>query len=72
MSGVLHADTRCGICLAKFVTCEETLASSKIHIGERMEEHWRIICIQVIWSQASLQNVWFAAQFKENPTLSSI
>lgn len=48
MSGVLYADTLCGICLAKFVTCEETLMPPETHMGERWEEHWRIICIQVI------------------------
>lgn len=57
MAGVLYAHTLGGISLAKFVTCEETYASSETHMGEHWEEHWRIICIQVILPQASLQNV---------------
>ena len=55
MVGVFYADTLCVICLAKFITCEETYASSETHMGEHWEEQWRIICIRVILPQASLQ-----------------
>lgn len=62
---VFYVDNLYSIFSAKFVTCEEILA----HGGEHWEEGWKINCIQDVLSHASLQNLWFAIQFKENPTL---